>query len=1147
MAFDFFDNGIKANNGFSINSVQSRNSFVANNSLATRDPMTMITTSLNKSFEMQSTISKRSNELLSNMDRKLSDILDILKGGSKINLTKSNSNPIAYQSSRETEVKTATMLNSMKGFFEKSLDVSQKTLKKIGDIRFANVGKSLSLEAMAVIAILLINKLGLGNISDTIKGINNAYNSIKTFGANGLLLLEGLRANGLNILNGLKAGGLGILESLKAKGLPYLQALRNRGITALESLRAKGLPYLESFKTRGLIFIQGFSTTAKARIIDLSVKGLNAFNSMRVNTVNIFSKMSNGALRIFNTIGSMTKSVFGGLKTGFTSLFNFMGKLGSSIGEVLSKIPGMGALKSLGKFALNTAGGLFAGYDFAEGVADAERITGEQRASGLTGKAQGFVGGALNMGTGFVNSFLDLGTMATGKDMGRVDPKGVYMGLTGTDSEYMGQNIQGKSGLDRISATASYYMPNTLSGKPMTSKGGSKRNGKPVDNMKISSYPAPMRGNRPHKGTDIAVPSGTPVYATASGKVFIGNDPKGWGTYIEIRHSGGYMTRYAHLSKINVSNGQMVNEGDLIGLSGGGIGEQGSGNSRGQHLHYELWKDGQWLNPFGGENKSELVDSFNMQSVNQGSSGAVMSNSQAVPSSALKDIAFNGIIQNEGSGVNPTQLRKDDGGYTFGKSQFNSGTNPNSWKQLGFNQSEISAITSGNFDKASVQSRLNNQSDKINQMDIQNKNDLFNWTANFGKSNNIDISNPVVFANIMDIGNQFNKNDINKETASKLVKFSGSRKITPDAVMQWRNQTLQARKSPNYKSDQSRRFNNLKKAVATGIVATSMGGDLTEYSGGGTMSGGGLPEIEKVSSFNVKSLVDKTDRVKEQVKQVEKVLQDPIAKRVVLGVGSTDIGNKELTLQDRIILKVLTNPTLNSGLKQGMDLYNSIPSEVKTFGSDLYKNKDMLGSLGNQAVSLGQNFNLSNVIGLGSSIINNKDVLNNLGLKGLGLSDFDVSGLTNATSDLLSGKLTNESLSKIGVALPSEILTAGNSIVQNKSALNDVASVVLSTMNNPNDIVGNLSKIGGSILQNKEGLGNIAGSLGNIFSPKTVTQSEVLLQTNQDMMIAKETAQQQPIIIPMPSAQQDNPTRVINKSMNINDMYLMTLVSGVFD
>ncbi|GHC62657.1 M23 family metallopeptidase [Limoniibacter endophyticus] len=94
-----------------------------------------------------------------------------------------------------------------------------------------------------------------------------------------------------------------------------------------------------------------------------------------------------------------------------------------------------------------------------------------------------------------------------------------------------------------------------------------------------------------HAGMDFAVPTGTPVRATAEGTVVAAGSNGGYGNMIEIEHANGFTTRYAHLSRITVSEGQKVGTGDFIGHSGN------TGRSTGPHLHYEIRRDGEAVNP----------------------------------------------------------------------------------------------------------------------------------------------------------------------------------------------------------------------------------------------------------------------------------------------------------------------------------------------------------------------------------------------------------------------------------------------------------------------------------------------------------------------------------------------------------------------
>ncbi len=100
------------------------------------------------------------------------------------------------------------------------------------------------------------------------------------------------------------------------------------------------------------------------------------------------------------------------------------------------------------------------------------------------------------------------------------------------------------------------------------------------------------RGAAMHPGIDLAGPVGTPIYATADGVVKrSGYNNGGYGNLIEVDHGRGITTRYAHLSKVIVSEGDRIRRGQLIGNMGS------TGRSTGSHLHYEVRIDGRAVNP----------------------------------------------------------------------------------------------------------------------------------------------------------------------------------------------------------------------------------------------------------------------------------------------------------------------------------------------------------------------------------------------------------------------------------------------------------------------------------------------------------------------------------------------------------------------
>lgn len=115
--------------------------------------------------------------------------------------------------------------------------------------------------------------------------------------------------------------------------------------------------------------------------------------------------------------------------------------------------------------------------------------------------------------------------------------------------------------------------------------------------FRVSSNFNPRRLNpvtgrvAPHKGVDFAMPQGTPVLSVGDGEVVVAKRSGAAGYYVAVRHGRTYTTRYMHLRKLLVKEGQTVKRGDRIALSGN------TGRSTGPHLHYEVWINQQAVNP----------------------------------------------------------------------------------------------------------------------------------------------------------------------------------------------------------------------------------------------------------------------------------------------------------------------------------------------------------------------------------------------------------------------------------------------------------------------------------------------------------------------------------------------------------------------
>ncbi len=96
---------------------------------------------------------------------------------------------------------------------------------------------------------------------------------------------------------------------------------------------------------------------------------------------------------------------------------------------------------------------------------------------------------------------------------------------------------------------------------------------------------------RPHNGIDFTAKIGTPIYATGDGVVRFAGRGSGFGNHVKIDHGFGYLTVYAHMSRLAVRKGQKVKRGQVIGYVGN------TGLSAGPHLHYEVHYKGKPVNP----------------------------------------------------------------------------------------------------------------------------------------------------------------------------------------------------------------------------------------------------------------------------------------------------------------------------------------------------------------------------------------------------------------------------------------------------------------------------------------------------------------------------------------------------------------------
>lgn len=111
----------------------------------------------------------------------------------------------------------------------------------------------------------------------------------------------------------------------------------------------------------------------------------------------------------------------------------------------------------------------------------------------------------------------------------------------------------------------------------------------PAEGVLTSAFGS--RWGKQHTGIDIGGESGSDILAADSGRVIYAGWEEGYGNYLVIDHENGFETAYAHCSELIVTEGEYVAQGQKIAYMGN------TGKSTGPHLHFEVKKDGEWLDP----------------------------------------------------------------------------------------------------------------------------------------------------------------------------------------------------------------------------------------------------------------------------------------------------------------------------------------------------------------------------------------------------------------------------------------------------------------------------------------------------------------------------------------------------------------------
>lgn len=165
-------------------------------------------------------------------------------------------------------------------------------------------------------------------------------------------------------------------------------------------------------------------------------------------------------------------------------------------------------------------------------------------------------------------------------------------------TEYLDSIVSLKTQLEQLSASYVYFTHLTsskqdrLASIPWITPIGKDQKYRVASGYGMRKHPV-LGIRKMHTGVDYACKIGTPIRATGNGVVkrIKKSCCKGYGNMVDIDHGYGFVTRYAHMSKIIVKKGQKIKRGDVIGEVGS------TGTSTGPHLHYEVIKNGKKNNP----------------------------------------------------------------------------------------------------------------------------------------------------------------------------------------------------------------------------------------------------------------------------------------------------------------------------------------------------------------------------------------------------------------------------------------------------------------------------------------------------------------------------------------------------------------------
>lgn len=612
--------------------------------------------------------------------------------------------------------------------------------------------------------------------------------------------------------------------------------------------------------------------------------------------------------------------------------------------------------------------------------------------------------------------------------------------------------------------------------------------------------------NKFHKGVDYGANEGDKIFASADGKVEMTSNLQGYGLYTSINHGNGITTGYAHQSKFLVKKGDLVKQGQPIGF----VGHTGAGT--GSHLHFEVYKNGNPIDPMGVVSGKMSIDQQQYSGNPTGLFNSAMSSLGERAGDVLDSIGFDNtgnFLRKLGSLFDDVSPKISSGGDEFDNSIIETSKDISSGKLSG-KDNKIATSTKLINQKPSIKSDKKGQEIKNNfDLPVPIKEKTQKITDETKKT--VDDIKKVTTPN-QDVANKGELKDILVSTTSNMF---ATDKVQGILSQRTDEKVLQTEKDKSLKNQliKNKEYNdyiNKFKGKKPSDIEQAVGYKYAEERGVGKFSKLNtiydkdnkkiIPTVVKNATIEEnKKIVEETKKEFDTIEEAEEEILQEVAtpKTETKGVLS-DIINSPMAqnLTSQFVSPVLNNlsggiSSQVNGLTSNIDnsILGMIPPELRQFVpqvsslnivSDTISNiipkdnpllqnsNDVMNLISNPLGTLINKVNVNDVVKTGSELIGglgnsiqNSDMVKSIGntLSNIGNSDV-MKNIGNTTSNVLggignsvSGMFKNIQNSDFGKSISGTLNTMGNSI-SNSGIMQSIKGVSNGIMSKVSDFTG---------------------------------------------------------------------------------------------